>query len=466
MLRVYAGFWRRIKVENMKKEQSGRQSYVYELDLMRVVTALSVVAVHVFVFTTFLDSTVLSQQLQNGAVVAFHFTRAVFMFVTAFALVYVYHGKPFSLKRFWSKRGITTILPYVAWTVIYTWLNTQLWTTKPLNLNLVAFIHVIGSELLTGGASYQLYYILLTIQFYIVLPLFLFLIAKTARHPWIVLTISFLVQLALFTFSYTQLQEGPLASSGFWQVFRAHQDSMFFFYIFYFTLGGMTAIYYRQVSDFLLRHSRVVGCSFLLGLAILGFHFIYQVRIEGVSLGYATSVLQPVLIIYSLSAIVFLFWLASIWARRRKADGKPRGYRFWHVMSDASFGIYLMHPIFLGRALAWVQPILPVGTPVAVRELLVWLIAAGGATAASLLLMRIPVLSYLVGRGWIFPSPRKGAEVVPATVALAQPEAKITVSLSLPTPATESAPAALEMRQLEPAVTPPAEPQSKEKISL
>jgi probable poly-beta-1,6-N-acetyl-D-glucosamine export protein len=426
----------------MGKELSGRRPYIYELDLMRAVTALAVIAVHVLVFTTFLDRVTRSQQLQNGMIISFHFTRAVFMFVTAFALVYVYRGKAFALKSFWSKRGITTILPYCAWTLIYVWANTEVLTSNPLHQTPLAFIRMVGFDLLTGGASYQLYYILVTIQFYIVLPLFLFFIAKTARHPWIVLAISFLVQIALFTFSYTQLQEGTLASSGFWQVFRANRDSMFFFYEFYFILGGMAAIYYQQVSTFLLRHGRLVSSSFLLGLVLLWFHFIYQVRIEQTGLGYATAVLQPILVPYSFVVIIFLFWLASVWASRRKTDGQPRGYRFWHMLSDASFGIYLTHPIFLTIALNWILPALPATWSAAVRELLVWCVAAVGATILSMLLVRTPLLSYLVGRGWILPRKRKDTAVVKVAAALPQPVTKITVPL--PAQARDLLPAPLE----------------------
>ena len=262
------------------------------------------------------------------------------MFVTAFALVYVYHGKPFSLKSFWSKRAITTVLPYCLWSIIYACLNTPVWTSTPSR-----FIGIAALDILTGQASYQLYYILLTIQFYLILPIFLFLIVKAARHPWIVLAVSFLVQVALFAFSYTQLQEGSLAAAGFWKVLRDYQDSLFFFYGFYFVAGGLAALYYREVSSFLIRHGRLVICGFILGLAVLWFHFIYQIRIEQTSLGYANSVLQPVLVLYSIAVIIFMFWLASAWALQRKADGKPKGYRFVHMMSDASFGIYLNSPL-------------------------------------------------------------------------------------------------------------------------
>src|SRR5690348_16396269 len=40
-------------------------------------------------------------------------------------------------------------------------------------------------------------------------------------------------------------------------------------------------------------------------------------------------------------------------------EGHPRGYRFWHTLSDASFGIYLVHVFILTALLQWVVPFMP-----------------------------------------------------------------------------------------------------------
>ena len=168
------------------KEQLKR-SHVYELDPLRACTAFSVVAVHVLAFTVFLNHSEIGIQIQNAFIVAFHFTREVFLFVTAFALVYVYNGKAFPFRQFWKKRGIGTLLPYLIWSVIYVWVNAQ--AKSP-----AAFFQTALVDILTGNASYQLYYILLTLQFYLIFPLFLLFLLRCGRHPWIVLTSSFLLQ--------------------------------------------------------------------------------------------------------------------------------------------------------------------------------------------------------------------------------------------------------------------------------
>jgi peptidoglycan/LPS O-acetylase OafA/YrhL len=104
------------------------------------------------------------------------------------------------------------------------------------------------------------------------------------------------------------------------------------------------------------------------------------------------------MVFYSLAVIVCGFWLTCLWAKRRNQDGQPKGYRFWHLLSDASFGVYLIHAFLLTALLKWVVPAMPSIWPVAMRVFLTWFLAAGGATVVSVILLHIPILSRLVGR--------------------------------------------------------------------
>lgn len=382
------------------KEQSKRP-HIYELDPLRACTAFSVVAVHVLSFTAFLNHTEIGIQIQNAFVVTFHFTREVFLFVTAFALVYVYSGKAFPFKQFWKKRGLGTLLPYVAWSVIYVWVNTPAKTP-------VAFFQTALLDILTGNASYQLYYILLTLQFYLIFPLFLLFLRHCAGHPWRVLVISFALQVLLFYVDFHTLQGDTTRLPAFWQFFAQYQGRFVLLYQFYFVLGGLTALYFQQVKAFLLRHGKLIGGAFLVVLAAVWFHFALQVRVYGEPLGYATSVLQPIMIFYSAAVILFALWLVCRWAVRTDQEKRPWGYRFWRTLSDASFGVYLIHALVLTYLLKWVVPALPTTWFVAVRVGMVWFLTVGGATALTILLMHIPIASRLVGR----PGPQKKDRVL------------------------------------------------------
>jgi len=104
------------------------------------------------------------------------------------------------------------------------------------------------------------------------------------------------------------------------------------------------------------------------------------------------------MVFYSLAVILFALWLACRWASHRYREGRPRGHRIWQVLSDASFGVYLIHVLLLSAILKWVVPAMPTVWPVAIRVILTWLMTVGSATAVSVTLLHIPVLSRLVGR--------------------------------------------------------------------
>ena len=136
-------------------------------------------------------------------------------------------------------------------------------------------------------------------------------------------------------------------------------------------------------------------------------------------MGYVTSVLQPVMVFYSLAVILFIFWLACRWACRKNRDGYPRGYRIWRVLSDASFGVYLVHALFLTAILRWVVPAMPTVWPVAGRVFLTWFITVGSATGISVILLNIPGLSRLVGHE--HPARRKAAQLARRDRSVEQP---------------------------------------------
>jgi peptidoglycan/LPS O-acetylase OafA/YrhL len=378
----------------MKPASQGRP-YLHELDRLRVVTALSVIAVHVFGMTMFLDKTPFAFEAQNAFVSIFHFTREVFMFVTAFALVYVYYGKPFSWKHFWKRRGIGVVLPYTFWTFVYFWVNDYLLSTNrpgsPLSI-----VQGLAWDLLTGNASYQLYYILLTIQFYLLFPLFMAFLRRVERHPWLVLGVSFVLEFGILYALQSNLQArflpGQVAS---WV--DQFKDSFVLTYQFFFILGGMVALYLENVRAFLLRHSKLVAGSMVVALAALAIHYVFATRIQHESVTTAAGVLQPVMVLYGTAVIFFFYWIAYRQVSRASRPTSLRWQRIWHNLSDAAFGMYLVHPLILG-ALVGLVMLAFMSWPAVVLLVLFWALTAAGSIASSLLLLRTPVLSRLVGR--------------------------------------------------------------------
>jgi peptidoglycan/LPS O-acetylase OafA/YrhL len=384
------------ETELSEKRVCQSRPHIYELDPLRATTALVVVAVHILAFTVYLNQSALSAQIQNAFVTSFHYTREMFIFVTAFALVHVYYGKPFSSTRFWKRRALGVLLPYCVWSFIYLLLSQSQRSPGSFTKTLII-------DIVSGQASYQLYYILLSLQFYILFPLFLPFVGFIKKYPWKTLAISFILEVLLLYVDYQTLQRNAGANSPFWQCIAAYQYCLVFTYQFYFILGALAAIYLQQIRSFLQLYGWWTLPGFLASLLALWVHFFIQVLYNKEPVDYATSVLQPIMTFYSLAVIAFFFWLAYRWTGKVDQAGHPRVYRIWGTLSDASFGIYLIHAIFLNWFMLSLIPAMPYAWPVAIRVLLTWLITAGCATLASIALMNIPILSRLVGRSRALP---------------------------------------------------------------
>lgn len=375
----------------MAKEQT-RRPHIYEIDPLRAFTALSVVGVHVLTNTTFLNQTEAGIQIQYAFAVALHYTREVFIFITAFALTYVYFGRSFSLKQFWLKRGLGVVFPYVIWSLIYVWADHP-------GISWGDFLHQSLIDLPTGQASYQLYYILLSIEFYMLLPLFLLFIQYCKRHPWIVLSISGALQLAMFFADFHLLQSaqgGP--KTGFWHFVAKYQDSFILTYQFYCILGGYVALYFQQVRSFLLSHGKLILGMFLLAVFGVFLHNTIQVSVYHEDIGYASSVLQPIMVPYCVAFILFVLWLTTRWADTVNKEQRPRSYYIWHTLADAAFGIYLVHVLILNELMRYLVLALPKTWFVAARVVIMYVLTAGGATLFSVIMLHIPFASRLVGR--------------------------------------------------------------------
>jgi peptidoglycan/LPS O-acetylase OafA/YrhL len=362
--------------------------HLYELDRLRVVTIFSVVGVHVLSKTAFLETSLFALQVQNAFVTALHFTREIFMFVTAFALVYVYYGKPLALGRFWKRRGLGVVLPYVLWSAIY------IWVTQP-SLALPLFWHTLWWDLLTGNASYQLYYILLTIQFYVLFPLFLVFLRRVQHHPWITLAVSFLLEVITLYVIATYGQTTSLTGNALLAV-NLLQDRFVLDYQFYFVLGGLAALYLEQVRAFALRYQAWIIGGMLATFLALELHYLADIQVEHMPILKAVAVMQPIMAFYSLAAVAFFYWYAYRRVARAARTDAERGSRVWRTLSNASFGVYLVHPLFLTHILPFVAALS--AWPVIVLVPLTWGLTTGASVAFCVLLLNIPLLSRLVGR--------------------------------------------------------------------
>jgi peptidoglycan/LPS O-acetylase OafA/YrhL len=306
--------------------RSPTKTHVDAVDVVRVLTVALVIAVHV-----------VSQQpggigVTNGAALTvMHVSRQVFFLLTTFVLVHSYRDHPPPRwSVFWRRRYLLVGVPYLVWSAVYFLADGhRLWPAGPA---LADFAH----DAVEGTARYHLYFLLVTMQVYLVFPLLLGLLYGTRRwHGWL-LAAAVAYQVAVYTAIAHQVTLGPL---GGW---LRNPGSFLPSYLGFVVIGGIAACHTDRFLGWTHGHARWIyaGCAVAIaaGVAV----FLLQVLRYRQPAWATSSVFQPVVVAESLAIAWAYLALGLAWQHR----GTP-ARRLVRASAEASFGVFLSHPLLL-----------------------------------------------------------------------------------------------------------------------
>ncbi len=370
-----------------RSEVSVTKRHLGELDVIRTLTIAGVVLVHSVGLTGLYFGASGTAGPIDAAVVLLHYTRETFMFLTGLVLAYQYHDRDITTWNFWARRFTPTVIPYVFWSILYI-LSADLQVHESFGL---IFRHIWVSLLLCT-ASYQLYYMLVTFQFYIIFPVLLFLFRRhTDWRTWMMLASA-----AFTTAWYIFLGPANVHPAGtLWPFGSFYQSHFVMTYIFFFVLGMWAAFYLDEITAFMKRYRRILSWSVLAMALVLEGRYVIGINLTHESYASVTTVLQPIMIPYSVAIIVGSYlvpFALDAWGRvgRRITAGFKR-------FADNSFGIYLMHVFFISLFLKQVDP--RVQMPLPLLMLVTWLVSLTVSFFITEIMAYLPLLGWLVGRG-------------------------------------------------------------------
>jgi surface polysaccharide O-acyltransferase-like enzyme len=314
--------------------------------------------------------------------------------------VYSAIGKPVRVLSFWRKRIPYVAVPYAVWSLGYYWL--KLATTQHASWSWGTF----GHDLLYGGAEYHLYFLVVTLQLYVVFPFVLRFVRATSAHAGPILIGVGLVNLAWLG----ALQWGHFHG---WVFARGYE--LLPTYSVYVLAGAYGALHREQIQAYLAAHRRRL-------LAITAGSLAVAFSLYGWQLGWmpargANAVTQPAEFLCCVAAVIVMGLIAQRWVGRGKW-----GLGAVKIGSEISFGVYLAHPLvltfLLDHGLGSGDQALP--SPLATVVGLVGAIV--GASLVALVARRTPLALPLIGRPWV-----RGASPSPA---VAPPASLTEVSVS------------------------------------
>lgn len=370
--------------------------HLYEVDFMRCFFMLAVLATHVTSkFTKAFINGSHSHDLMIASHMILHFARYGFMFITGLVMFLVYYKKAkIHLGSFWLKHFKNIGIPYIFWMGFY-FIYTGWFKQETFSFS--QWLQNWGYGLLHPDYFY-LYYLFITMQFYIVFPIMIWIFKKTEGHHNWVLAISAIFELALLF--WAKYYYPHLDHSG-WPYLLTHFGDNFLFYEYYFFLGGYVWINYEKVKKWVRKYRNwLYGATILLALGTMPLYF-YNSHILNLSHHQAVLAHQPYIMIYSTLIILSMISISLKYAELRQKANWHKFASLVSLTSTLSFGIYLTQLIsilLVEHGILWEinnkipSLVLLILVPIGL------LLVVAGSWLISYILYKVPPFGILIGR--------------------------------------------------------------------
>lgn len=365
-----------------------RRPYLHHVDLIRTVTFSLVIFVHCLTQTT----NEFTSLPVNTTSLLLHFTRNTFFALTGFVLMYQNFDKSdFSALSFWQRRIKLVIYPYVIWSAVY-WV-VKMWLAGKLTeipTSLTNFFY----QLSWGLSGFQMYFLFVMLQVYLVFPLVVWLLRATAGHHLIVVGVSLVLQFAI-TSTITHWNPPASVATHWW-----HHYATFIPYQFFILYGAVAAVHRQRIGTWLRGKGWWLFGALIVTAAIAVGSYLGGVWFAGKPVHDNNSAFYPTLVPFLIVAMTCLYAVALHWAENRRAH-TPRFARAVKYASNRSFPVFLVHVLVLTLIMypqsggtSWVRDVIP--QPWA--TLVVYLATLAGSLLLVEILRRLPGALYLTGR--------------------------------------------------------------------
>ncbi|HEX2130740.1 MAG TPA: acyltransferase [Actinophytocola sp.] len=365
----------------------------HHVDLMRVSTFACVVLVH----------TVGSVMGHHSVPVAgldylMHFTRYAFVAITGFVLFIGYYRRDQGALAFYRRRFGLVLLPYLVWSGVY--LSLTLSTTPWRGFG--GTLRFVAHDVVYGSGWYHLYFLLVSMQFYLVFPLMRWLLRRTEGRHGLLLAGAWVVQLGYMWL--VAFAPAPAGWAG-WLLW-GRSFTLLPMYLGFAVLGALAAVHYERMHAWVTAHLRLLGAVASLGLVATAVIFYVRVYELGSPPARAAMAMHPAQVVPALAMILALYVVGTMWLERRR-DGDPLA-RFVDAGSMRAFGVYACHPLAIWLLGKWFTPALLATIPYnVVRVPILLLVVYATALVMVEVMLRSPLAKQLVARDRLPLLPRR-----------------------------------------------------------
>ena len=318
----------------MSSSKHGRVSAV---EAIRGISMMGVIGIHI-------GAEYLANPSPNIHLVALfdigtRFAVPIFFFISAFGLFYGQSpSAPFSYRDFLVRRGRAVMIPYLVWSLFYLIHDAYVYGVSFPPLTALPGI------LFFGNAKYQLYFMVILIWFYLLMPLWRVLLARMTLP---LLAGILALQIAFdywssfntaFNLYVYGLPEGTLLRA----LLFYRLNYWVIHYVFIFLLGGYIALHFDAFRAWMERNTmRLYALGIVSLAALLAWYYKLLLvdgytPLEGI---YTAHQLSPLGIFYTIGATLALF---AFFTQLGTENILGRAFQ---LLGKHSYFIYLGHPI-------------------------------------------------------------------------------------------------------------------------
>jgi peptidoglycan/LPS O-acetylase OafA/YrhL len=296
---------------------------ISEMDIIRAFAIIAVVIIHCTANASLLPVGTVTQALFFTINRLSHFTVPVFIWISGVVLFYNYydHWNKQAALAFTYKRIKRLLMPYLLWSLFYYFYNQFMFHGK-IGFDGLSVLKL----LLSGNASYHLYYIVIIVQFYLLCPILMSLMTNYRFIRINLIPLAFLFQAAVYSYSH-------------WVQPIPYYSSLFPGYSVMFAFGAWSGIYYQSLIKWLDAHRSWIIAFF--GIAGICYTAMYVLDQYGMA-SFENTWYELVLLLFCAAAGPSFLQIGKVMLAQ-----SPQVSTILLSLGAASFGIYLAHPAIL-----------------------------------------------------------------------------------------------------------------------